>query len=74
MKWLAWPDYLRVVQQLRMEAAGLDKDGKARKRLTVAWSIQKVLQSCHPFIAGTAGSTAKQMSCLIAEHMYIALE
>lgn len=32
-----------MVQQLRLEAAGLDKDGGPRKRLTVAWSIQKVL-------------------------------
>lgn len=43
MKWLDWPDYLRLCQELRRECAGLLRDGRPRSRKDVAWSLQRYL-------------------------------
>jgi hypothetical protein len=43
-KWLDWPEYLALVQELRKECALLLPDGKGdRPRQQVAWSLQRYL-------------------------------
>ena len=43
-KWLAWPEYLACVEQLRIEAgAGRDSSGRLRSAKAVAWSVQTYL-------------------------------
>lgn len=43
LKWLDWPQYLAVVEQLRHECGALDANGKPRPERTVAWSLQRYL-------------------------------
>jgi hypothetical protein len=44
LKWLDWPEYLKVVEELRKECAGLRSlGGKKRTRSAVARSVQRYL-------------------------------
>ena len=42
-KWLQWPEFLRVVAELRRECAARDSTGRLRRRSHVAWSLQRYL-------------------------------
>lgn len=42
-KWLDWPDYLAVVEELRRECGALNERGKRRSDAAVAWSLQRYL-------------------------------
>jgi len=42
-KWLDWPQYLMLVECLKLECAGLNKRGEARKKADIARSIQLYL-------------------------------
>jgi len=44
VKWLDWPEYLRVCRELKKECAGRKSDGTIpRPRKDIAWSLQKYL-------------------------------
>jgi hypothetical protein len=43
LKWLDWPQYLRVCGELRQECAALDSTGRKRADTAVAWSLQRYL-------------------------------
>jgi len=43
LKWLDWPQYQQLVQELRKECAGLDHRGRPRKPHDVAHSLQTYL-------------------------------
>lgn len=42
-KWLDWPEYLMVCNELLKECAGRNGDGSLRERKDIAWSLQKFL-------------------------------
>jgi len=42
-KWLDWPDFLAVVEELRREAGALNERGRRRTDAAVAWALQKYL-------------------------------
>ena len=42
-KWLDWPDFLAVVEELRREAGAVNDRGRRRSDAAVAWSLQKYL-------------------------------
>ncbi|KAK9843821.1 hypothetical protein WJX81_007539 [Elliptochloris bilobata] len=52
LKWLEWPQFLMVVNELRSECAARDSIGRKRTGAAVAWSIQRylilALLSCIP--------------------------
>ncbi|EIE19955.1 hypothetical protein COCSUDRAFT_19015 [Coccomyxa subellipsoidea C-169] len=43
LKWLEWPEFVTVVQELRKECAGRDSQGRQREGSAVAWSLQRYL-------------------------------
>ncbi|BDA51332.1 hypothetical protein COCOBI_18-2090 [Coccomyxa sp. Obi] len=43
LKWLEWPEFVTVVQELRKECAGRDANGRRREGTAVAWSLQRYL-------------------------------
>lgn len=43
VKWLDWPEYLSIVQELKKECALLNEDGSERSRKDVASSLQRYL-------------------------------
>ena len=42
-KWLDWPDFLAVVEELRREAGAINERGRRRSDAAVAWALQKYL-------------------------------
>ena len=42
-KWLDWPDFLAVVEELRREAGAVNERGRRRSDAAVAWALQKYL-------------------------------
>ena len=43
LKWLEWPEFLRVVSELHKECAARDSIGKLKSRNHVAWCLQRYL-------------------------------
>ena len=43
VKWLDWPDFLAVVEELRREAGAINERGRRRTDAAVAWALQKYL-------------------------------
>ncbi len=43
LKWLSWPDYLKVSKYLQLECCLRDSNGKKRPETAVAWSIQNFI-------------------------------
>lgn len=48
LRWLDWPEYLAMVQELRREVAGRDNVNRLRPRAEVAMSMQVGLEAPLP--------------------------
>ena len=59
-KWLDWPDFLAVVEELRREAGAVNERGRRRTDAAVAWALQRVSDVCDPGMCpGQAADAAR---------------